>query len=187
MNANRSQQTVWAMVFLDRSAEESLRKFFLNVCGVNQQLITRNMHCTIYHARRPIAGISDTEEHISISVTGSELRMMTMTPGGENPRPDINPSDCSIGIRIRRASGVTAPFETLRDRFLALETSAVLGTRLPSNHRRSAFGARHFQPHVKVLQAGAVSDPDLSRIGSLLRTNIPEVRFDRLVVKNRSN
>jgi hypothetical protein len=173
------------MAFLDGDSEERLSSFFIDICGVKRRLIKRNMHCTVYHARRPMNGITDIEEPISITVPGKELRMMAMAPGGENPRPDIDPTNCPIGIRIRRAAGASDTIEMLRNRFIALETPDVLGSRSRSNRFKNAFGARHFQPHITVLRTGAISNPDLSVVGSRLRDQIHEIFFDRLVVKYR--
>ncbi len=187
MVPSKPQHTIWAMAFLDARSEELLREFFIHRCNVKPRLVVRNMHCTCYHARRPIPGITDTEEPLDISVPGQELRMMVLAPGGENPRDNINPRNYPIGVRIRRANGATTKIESLRNRFLEFETPSVLGNRLPSNRLRNAFGARHFQPHVTVLKSGSIADTDLSKIGSLLRADIGEIRFDRLVVRYRSS
>lgn len=187
MTFNKPQHTIWAMAFLDHRSEEVLRDFFVQGCGVKARLVVRNMHCTCYHARRPIPGIADTEEPLEISVPGQELRMMVLAPGGENPRANINPRDHPIGIRIRRANGAAEPIESIRSRFLEFETPSVLGKRLPSNRLRNAFGARHFQPHITVLRSGSIVETDLSRIGSLLRSEVSQIRFDRLVVRYRSS
>lgn len=183
----RAQHTIWAMAFLEPQSEEMLRKFFVDQCGVKQRLVVRDMHCTVYHARRPIAEVANNEEPIDIWIPGPELRMMTLAPGGENPRPEIDTTKSPIGMRIRRASGASDPLEKLRNRFVSLETDTVLGNRLPSNRLRSAFGARHYQPHIAVLRAKSLSDPDLSKIGFLLRSQVHGIKFDRLVVRYRSN
>ena len=183
----RAQHTIWAMAFLEPQSEKMLRKFFVDQCGVKQRLVVRDMHCTVYHARRPIAGIANREEPLDIWIPGPELRMMTLTPGGENLRPEIDATKSAIGVRIRRASGASDLLENLRNRFVSLETSLVLGNRLPSNRLRSAFGASHYQPHIAVLRAKSLSDPDLSKIGSLLRNHVDGIKFDRLVVRYRSN
>lgn len=45
--------------------------------------------------------------------------------------------------------------------------------------------ARNYQPHVTVLRPGAVSDPDLSKLGEALRAHVPAIAFDRFVIRNR--
>jgi hypothetical protein len=137
MDPNQSRTMIWVMAFLDYYSEELIRTFFVESCGIKKRLVQREMHCTIYHARRRLAGLSDIEEPISILVPGSELRMMVMAPGGENPRPDIDPSNRSVGIRIRRADGAAKPFEAIRERFLSLETPTILGSRPPSTRLRA--------------------------------------------------
>lgn len=179
-----TQHSLFAMAFLDASSEALLREFFTKRCGIPPALVCRDMHVTVYHARRPM-GVADATEAIQFSVPGSELRMMTMAPGGENPRDDIDPRRCSIGLRIRRAEGATKPLEALRRRFYGLESIRALGPRQRSDRRNSAFGARNYQPHVTVLRPGAVSDPDLSKLGEALRAHVPAIAFDRFVIRNR--
>jgi hypothetical protein len=91
-----------------------------------------------------------------------------------------------IGLRIRRANGACAAIEGLRERFYCHETIDVLGARKPSDRRRSAFGAHHYQPHISVLKPGAIADPDLSELGKLLRDTIDQISFDRFIVKCRA-
>lgn len=137
---------------------------------------TQGVRCWVYKTRR---------EPISVIVPGPELRMMAMAPGGENRRDDVDPRTCMISLRIRRANGAAAPIQELRERFYVYETERILGIRAPSNSRRSAFGAHHFQPHITILKAGAANDPDLSKLGVRVRDGIEKIRFDRLNVRCR--
>jgi hypothetical protein len=180
------QHSVWATTHLNRESEERLRRFFNAVLGIPNNMIKRDLHVTIYHARRNLRRLTDSSEEFRFNIPASELRMMAMAPGGENPRPDIDPIKCMIGLRIRRANGACAPIENLRQRFYEHETSEVLGIRRPSNRLRSAFGAHHFQPHISVLKPGAVSDPDLSKLGMILRESIDQLSFDRFLVRCRT-
>lgn len=177
--------SVWAVLHLSRESELTLRRLFVDKLGFPSGMLKRGLHTTVYHARRPLPGLQDFEEPVLISVPGEELRMMALAPGGENPRPDIDPRNCLIGLRIRRAQGAADGIETIRQRFFIYETRQVLGSRPPSGARRSAFGARSYQPHITVLKAGAVTDADLSKIGKLVRENVQQLHFDRLVVKCR--
>lgn len=179
----RQTPTVWALAFISDESEQKLRTFFAQTCGIKPRLIVRDMHATVYHARRPMPSLVCGVEPITFSVPGSELRMMAMAPGGENPRSDINPLARSIGLRIRRLNGAAEPLLNLRRRMLEHETQAVLGRRSPSTDRASAFGARHYQPHITALRPGAVADPDLSKLGKLVRQHIGSIQFDRLVVR----
>ncbi|MBX3452711.1 MAG: hypothetical protein KF777_24460 [Planctomycetaceae bacterium] len=182
-----SQHTVWAMVFLSAESESRIRDVLIGECGLPKRLVRKDLHASIYHARRPILGLRDAVEPIHIPVSGAELRMMSMAPGGENRRPDVDPAQFPIGVRIRRAEGAAQPLEQLRDRFLRYETPKVLGSREPSTRRASAFGARHFQPHITLLRAGAWKDPDLAPLGKRLREHVQSLTFDRLVVRCRSH
>lgn len=173
------------MIFLSACSERKLRAFCIEELEIPSRFVRKDLHVTVYHARRPIDGVGDAIEPIDISVPASELRAMAMAPGGENPRVDIDPTRTSVGVRIRRAEGAASPIERLRSRFLAFETEAVLGRRPPSTRRTSAFGARSYQPHLTLLRAGAIRDPDLSKFGARLRTSLDELKFDRLVVRCR--
>jgi hypothetical protein len=181
------QYSVWAIAHLSDESEAILRGLFRDTLGFPSKMIKRGLHTTIYHARRPLAGLTDSEETIAIAVPGSELRMMALAPGGENARPDVDPRSCLVGLRIRRAEGAADPLEVLRARFFVHETDKVLGSRRPSSRRSSAFGARSYQPHITVLKAGAIADPDLSKIGAIVRERLTRIYFDRLVVRCRSH
>jgi hypothetical protein len=50
----------------------------------------------VYYARRSLLGLSDHEEQIDIKINPANLRFMVMTPGGENPRPDVDPSTSAL-------------------------------------------------------------------------------------------
>jgi hypothetical protein len=176
---------VWAMLFLSEDSERNLREFFIQKVGVPGRFIQRDMHLTIYHARRPLRGLLEGSQKVDVVVPASELRFMTMAPGGENARSDIDPSKCQIGLRVRRAEGATAEIERLRALFYGYETDAVIGSRSRSGRRESAFGARNYQPHVTVLKPGAPIDPDLSQYGALLRQTLEQIRFDKFTVKIR--
>jgi hypothetical protein len=112
---------------------------------------------------------------------------MAMTPGGENQRPEIDPARCHIGVRVRRSSAATQPIHALRSRFFRFETLDVIGVRRPSDHVRNAFGARHFQPHVTLIRPHNGLNRDLKVIGTAFRAALAGIKFDRFVIKCRSN
>lgn len=176
---------VWALLFLSSTSEQILRALFIDDCCISSRFVCKRLHATIYHARRELMGLGDTESEICVRIPGSELRLMVMAPGGENPRPELVPSKRSIGVRIRRAGGATNEIDALRAQFFKHETPEVLGRRAPSTRRRNAFGARHFQPHIKVLRPGSSIDRELTRTGALLRSTVSEIVFDKLVVRCR--
>lgn len=155
--------------------------------GLRPALVHERLHLSVYHARRPLNGLMDTEEPVAIEVAADDLRFMAMTPGGENPRPEIDPAQCHVGVRVRRSSPATQVIHALRSRFFPLETLDVIGVRKPSSHVRNAFGARHFQPHVTLIRPQNGLNSDLKEIGTACRAAVAGIQFDRFVVRCRSN
>ena len=154
--------------------------------GLHKGIMKSGLHITIYHARRFLSGLSDYEEDVHIEIDPMHLRFMVMAPGGENPRPDVDPSSSAIGVRLKRKTPEMLQIRMLRSRFYQYETPDILGARRPSNHARSAFGARHFQPHITLMKNGAGIDRDLTKLGEAFRTSISPIRLNRLVVRCRS-
>jgi hypothetical protein len=140
------------------------------------------MHLTVYYSRRQMPGVAPFSERVAVRVPASETRFMVMAPGGENPRPDLQPAARKVGIRVRRNTHAMAAILSFRSRLLAGETSAVLGTRKPSDHRRNAFGSKHFQPHMTFLLPGNGIDRDLTKIGNAFRNAFNTLTFDRFIV-----
>jgi hypothetical protein len=182
----RHPNTVWALLFVSQKSEQAIQTFFIHEVGIHPRFIKSRLHLSIYHARRLLTGLTDYQESVEIDINPADLRFMAMAPGGENPRPEIEPGRCLIGVRLKRGSPATADVRILRSRFYPLETSSVLGLRSPSSHSRSAFGARCFQPHITLIQAGSGIDRDLTKIGNAFRLAMEEIRLDRFVVKCRS-
>jgi hypothetical protein len=107
---------------------------------------------------------------------------MVLAPGGENPRPELDPSKLKVGIRIHRKSAARATILEFRRRLFQHETRQVLGTRAPSTDLRSAFGARSFQPHMALLRAGSGIERNLTPLGAAFRSALSELTFDRFEV-----
>jgi hypothetical protein len=183
--AARPQHQVWALAYLDEPSERGLRSFFASRTEVVSRRIRRDLHLSVYHARRPLPGVMASERSIDFTLPVSELRLMPMMPGGENPRDDIDPTTANIGLRVRRGAA-RSPIESLRGEFYPFETSHVLGRRAPSTAKASAFGARMFQPHITVLRAGGVTQRDLQPLGDALRSAMDTLRFDRFRIDVRS-
>jgi hypothetical protein len=181
-NQGKSITEVWAQLILSGGDSHRVREFLMRECGIKASRIVGNMHLTVYYARRPMPGVVPSTEAASVVVPATETRFMVMAPGGENPRPELEPSRRTVGIRIHRRSGAMPAIIGYRERLLAYETTSVLGKRPPSDRRRNAFGARHFQPHVAVLRPGSGVARDLTKLGALFRTRVGELRFDRFVV-----
>lgn len=55
---------------------------------------------------------------------------------------------------------------------------------MPTTAWRSCFGARHYQPHIKLIQPGSKIDRDLTLIGNAFRSSIEGIRFDRFEIRD---
>ena len=174
---------VWGKLVLSRSDRRRLRDFLVTAMGFSRRTVIDTPHLTVYHARRPMPGLEPTSEVARVVVPAAETRFMVLAPGGENPRPHLDPSRCSVGIRVRRQCEALHQILQYRERLIAFETQRVLGSRVPSTRRRSAFGARHFQPHMALLTEGSSIDRDLTRIGIPFREQMGDLTFDKFVIK----
>lgn len=186
MMANQ-RYSVWAMLFLAKESEKAIHRFLTQQMGLRRTLLHERVHLSVYHARRALDGPTNYEESVAIEVPAEDLRFMAMTPGGENPRPEIDPARCHVGVRVKRSSSATQRIRAFRSRFFPLETLDVIGVGQPSDHKRNAFGARHFQPHVTLIRPNNGLNRDLKEIGTAFRSALAAIRFDRFVVKCRSN
>ena len=183
MNILKKHTTeIWAQLFLSENDCLRIRAFLISEFGLKPRCIVRNMHITLYHARRPVPGIVSVTEPASVILPANETRFMVMSPGGENPRPELNPSKRKVGIRVHKQSSAMPAILKFRDRLLSYETERVLGMRRPSTHKKNAFGARHFQPHMTILRAGSNIDRNLNRIGVPFREVLGDLLFDRFVI-----
>jgi len=113
---------VWAKLFLCVSDRDRIRDFFVSEFGITPPYIISNMHLTVYHARRPMPGVVSVTEAVNVVLQASETRFMVMAPGGENPRPDLDPARCKIGIRVHKQSSVLPAILKFRERLLRYET-----------------------------------------------------------------
>jgi len=173
---------VWAQLWL--CVEDSIRiKELLASNGVKRSTILSRLHITVYHARRPMPGVVEIDEPISLIVPTAETRFMVLAPGGENPRPELIPGHRKVGIRIQKKNDARPHIEAFREKLLRHETPSVLGRRVSSTRTRSAFGARNFQPHMALLGARSGVDRDLTNIGRLFRSGISILRFDRFSIQ----
>jgi hypothetical protein len=151
---------VWAELVLSVADRNRVRRFLTREFEVERDSIVSRMHLTVYYSRRPMHDVRSISEPASVILPAGETRFMVLAPGGENPRPNLEPARRKVSIRVHRQSVAIAQILKYRRRLLAHETEAVLGNRKASNHRRNAFGARHFQPHVTMLLPGNGSRPD---------------------------
>ena len=174
---------VWAQLFLCAHDCMRIREWLVSECRIKPNCVVRNMHVTVYHARRPIPGLLPAVEAAQIIVPTAETRFMVLAPGGENPRPDLEPRLRKVGIRVQRKNAARSQIEALRERLLRYETPRVLGGRSPSTRARNAFGARSFQPHLAMIRPGSGIDRDLTKLGALFRGAFESLLFDRLCIE----
>lgn len=173
---------IWAQLFLCDEDCARIRDFFVLEFGIKPRYVVRNMHITVYYARRPIPGVVDWCEPAHVVLSASETRFMVMAPGGENPRPELDPGKRKVGLRVHKQSVTLPAILEFRNRLLQYETRQVLGNRFPSTRRANAFGARHFQPHMAVLRAGSRIGRDLTLIGAPFRETMGNLTFDRFAI-----
>jgi len=178
---------VWAQLILASEDSERVRSFLMDEAGIKPKFLLKRLHLTIYHARRPMRSLLDCEETVNIIVPASDTRFMVMAPGGENPRPNIDPAYRKVGIRIQRQSVAMAEIQALRQRLIEYETPVVLGNRPRSTARTSAFGARSFQAHLGLIRAGSGVNRDLTLLGAPFRARVGNLRFDRFLIENVSH
>jgi hypothetical protein len=146
---------VWAQLWLCAEDSARIRDLLASERVVKRGRILSRLHVTVYHARRPMPGLLASTEPVSLVVPTAEARFMVLAPGGENRRPELEPANRKVGIRIQRQNTARDEVQAFRDRLLRYESKEVLGIRRPSTHVRNAFGARWFQPHMAILRAGS--------------------------------
>ena len=135
---------VWAQLLLAEADQREIAKFFENEAGVDRRFVARNMHLTVYYARRAMQGVVPKTESARMLLPAAHTRFMVMAPGGDNPRDELVPGRRKVGIRIQRQSPAFDAILGFRERLLEFETKIVLGGRAPSGPKTNAFGARHF-------------------------------------------
>jgi hypothetical protein len=178
----KHSEEVWAQLILSKADSKRIREFLKSEFCVRPENFIPRMHLTVYHARRPMESVKNIQERVHIEVSALDTRFMVLAPGGENPRPGLDPCDHKVGIRIQRKSEAYHEILKFRQRLIVHETRNVLGRRRPSTEKRNAFGARAFQPHVALLRSGSEIPRDLKQIGTAFREKIGKLVFDRFVV-----
>ncbi|HXP51486.1 MAG TPA: hypothetical protein VN922_16130 [Bacteroidia bacterium] len=174
---------IWAQFKVSERDCEIVRDFFINEIGVKRKFTIRNLHLTVYHARRPLNGVVSSETPIDIKINTNNTRFMVLTPGGENQNINHLPTEHKVGVRIKRNCNTFQDILHYRSGFFPHETQRVLGQRKPSDHRKNAFGTRSFQPHIALLRSGSGIDFDLSKTGTLFRNKIKQLTFDKYLIE----
>lgn len=172
---------VWAQLFLCDCAK--VLDLLRTKCGIKRKSLVQRMHITIYYARRPMWGVITETEAVNVAIPTAETRFVVMAPGGENPRPELDPAKRKVGIRVQRSNVARKAIQKLRNRLLHHETPEVLGGRRPSTHSSNAFGARHFQPNMALVRPGNGIDQDLTKLGVIFRREIDTLTFDTFAVE----
>lgn len=183
----RSYPEVYALLYLTRRCEANIAEFF-HSWGVPEGSIQSGMHLTVYYARRKLPRLQDRQatRMLSIKADVDETRFMVLAPGGENPRPELEPARRSVGIRLTKRNIAIKKIQLLRQQMIALETSQVVGERKPSTKWTSCFGARHYQPHIKLLRPGSEVDQDLTTLGHHFRACFNTIEFGKFSLVTHS-
>ena len=180
----KGHPTVYALLWLTRASELQITDFLLSQ-GVDATSIHKGMHLTVYHARCFLPGLRLGRWPVTITADVAETRLMVMAPGGERPRADIDPRRQSVGIRFTKRNQAIEEIQGLRQKIYCLETPAILRHRKPTTAWTNAFGARGYQPHIKVTGPRSGVPYNLSPIGEALRATLQTIRFGSFEVRYR--
>lgn len=163
--------------------EGVIYNLLLDECGVPRHAIQHGLHLIVYYGRRPLPGLVSADRAVRMRADALETRFMVLAPGGENPRPELEPSRRSVGIRLTRRNLAIRHVQRLRENIFRLETPTVTGARKPTSAWTNCFGARHYQPHIKLLRPGSEIDRDLTKLGEIFRSEMEWIEFDRFEVR----
>lgn len=183
---DRRHPEVYALLWVTRECEIRISDFLLSR-DIPRSAIYCEMHLTVYYARRLLPGLSRRLETrpVKISADALETRFMVLAPGGENPRPELDPARRSVGLRLTKRNQAINEIQALRGEMCRLETPEVVGRRRPSTAWTNCFGARSYQPHIKLLRSGNGIHCDLRLIGEAFRAHFNTIEFDRYQIRSR--
>ena len=182
---NSPRYEVYGLLWVTHVCEARISHLLSDVCGIPADSIQRGMHLTVYYARRPIPGLVPMRSPIAIAADVMETRFMVLAPGGENPRPELEPRYRSVGIRLTKRNAAVSQILALRRGLYQKETAKMVRNRKPTTDWTNAFGARHYQPHIKLLRPGSGIDRDLTKIGQDFRSGIDRIEFGKFEVTVR--
>ena len=151
--------------------------------GIPNRAIERDLHLTVYYGRRPLPGLVPGYQSEHIIADSAETRFMVLARGGENPRPEYEPNQRSVGIRLTRRNQAIKRIQTLRSSIYCLETTKVIGDCTRTSAWKSCFGPRNYQPHIKLLRPNSGIQRDLRQLGTAFRTGVDLIEFDRFQVR----
>lgn len=177
----------YAKLCLSTESEAAIRQFFVQHCGIRRKFVQRKPHLTVYFAPLELRGLREIHELVNIEVDTAETKFMVMGPGGENSRPELDPAQNIIGIRLTRRNLAREKVLSFRRQLYPFEQTLTLKKRRPTDDLRNAFGARRFQPHITLLHAGSGISRDLQPYGQAFRERITSLKFDYFVIEIRSD
>ena len=172
---------LYYLLYLSFESEQAIRKILEKDCDIKPEFIQRGLHLTIYHSRRPLDNLKNKTSFLEIKSNTEETRFMVLAPGGENPRPNIDPASHGVGIRLTRRNVAINHILKLRRDVYKLEPK--FNNRENTTAWTNAYGARHFQPHIKLVRAGSGIDSDLTILGKTFREKIKNLEFSKAQFK----
>src|SRR5215831_18124118 len=113
---------VWAQLWLSSCDCLRIRDLLASENLVKPSSIIPKMHLTVYHCGRPMPGLTPLDEGAQVVIPTAGTRFMVLAPGGENPRPELEPRRCKVGIRIQKANPARTQILDYRERLLSHET-----------------------------------------------------------------
>lgn len=93
---------IYGILWVTRICEARIADLLSYKAGIPTEAVQRGMHLTVYYGRRPLLGLTHQSLPVKIFADASETRFMVLAPGGENPRPNLEPSRRSVGIRLTK-------------------------------------------------------------------------------------
>ena len=175
-----------AMLKVSEKCEREIEDFLVGIYGVRPNRVQTKLHLTVYHGRRPLPGLLEGTLPVSISIDSQETRFMVLAPGGENPRPELDPNSLSVGIRVTRRNRAIADIQRLRESVYSHETPETIGTRKATTAWTNCFGSRHYQPHIQLLRPWNRIVDELTEIGRLFRSEIKQIELSEFQIESRT-
>lgn len=176
---------VYGILWVTRKCEAHIADLLANRAGIPMGTVQRGLHLTVYYGRRPLTNLDPHSRPVKISADVSETRFMVLAPGGENPRPNLEPGRRSVGIRLTKRNPAIKQVLELRRSIYRLEPAKWPGNRKSTTDWNNAFGSRHYQPHIKLLRPGSGVGRDLTEIGEMFRSSINRIEFGKFQIMVR--
>ena len=174
-----------AILWVSKESEEQVQSFLIEFFQVRRNRLQSDLHLTVYHGRRVLPYLQPIENPTKIIIDTKETRFMTLKPGGENPREDIDARTSPIGIRLTKRNSAVPDIQRMRRQIYRLENKWVTGTRRPTTAWTNCFGSKNYQPHIQLLRPWHKTDDNLGDIGEKFRAEIGTIEFDRFQIEER--